>query len=231
MARVIAMVQNPEVVEGSTNIGPRLRALREKSGKSLRAVARELGVSPAFMSQMENGKSQPSVATLYALGRLFDEPIDSFFGVPEPERPRVVAGGEPVSRSDFTSPSNVDWQDGEIRARISAVRADQRTSITMKSGVRWERLAATPDPTGNFVEVVYEPGATSNEEGQPMIHQGYEYGYALRGELHMLIGDVALVLKAGDSIGFDSAIPHLFRNTGSEPFHGIWFVQAASPRH
>ena len=47
-----------------SQLGPRLREARTRAGLSLRAAARELGVSPSFVSQMENGKSQPSVATL-----------------------------------------------------------------------------------------------------------------------------------------------------------------------
>ncbi len=50
------------------NLGARLREVRVRSGLSLRAVARELGVSPSFVSQLENDRSRPSVATLYSLG-------------------------------------------------------------------------------------------------------------------------------------------------------------------
>ena len=45
-------------------LGPRLKEIRLKTGLSLREVARQLQVSPSFVSQIENGKSQPSVATL-----------------------------------------------------------------------------------------------------------------------------------------------------------------------
>ena len=47
-------------------VGPRLRARREERGVSLRELARRLGVSPSALSQIETGKSRPSVGTLYA---------------------------------------------------------------------------------------------------------------------------------------------------------------------
>jgi mannose-6-phosphate isomerase-like protein (cupin superfamily) len=33
-----------------------------------------------------------------------------------------------------------------------------------------------------------------------------------------------MVLKSGDSICFDSTTPHSYRNEGSEPAVGVWFV-------
>ena len=68
-----------ELAEPVINLGSRLRAVRLRSGMSLREVARQLGVSPSFVSQVENGKSQPSVATLYSFAQLFDVSLDRLF--------------------------------------------------------------------------------------------------------------------------------------------------------
>jgi transcriptional regulator with XRE-family HTH domain len=47
------------------------------SEKSLREVARTLDVSPSFLSQIENGKSQPSVSTLFSISRYHGVSIDA----------------------------------------------------------------------------------------------------------------------------------------------------------
>jgi transcriptional regulator with XRE-family HTH domain len=60
-------------------LGARLKQVRQQTGLSLREVARQLGVSPSFVSQLENGKSQPSVATLYSISQLLDVSIDELF--------------------------------------------------------------------------------------------------------------------------------------------------------
>lgn len=60
-------------------LGPRLKEIRTQSGTSLREVARQLNVSPSFLSQIENGKSQPSVATLYAIAKLLGVSVDVLF--------------------------------------------------------------------------------------------------------------------------------------------------------
>jgi transcriptional regulator with XRE-family HTH domain len=207
-------------------LGPRLKEIRLKTGLSLREVARQLEVSPSFVSQIENGKSQPSVATLYALAKLLSVPVDVLFesqwGGSKPIAD--AEDSEQVSRDNFDTPTDA-WD--ESKARISSVNPHNRSVIIMDSGVRWERLAATAEQGVNFMEIVYEPGSESNSSGEMMIHSGYEYGYALEGEVEVTIGDLVLTLSKGHSIGFDSAIPHMFRNNGLLPFHGIWFVNGA----
>jgi quercetin dioxygenase-like cupin family protein len=62
-----------------------------------------------------------------------------------------------------------------------------------------------------------------------MTHDGFEYGYVLSGEVEVTVGDEVFLLHAGESLGFDSKIPHVLRNPGDIPFQGIWFVHG--PRH
>jgi transcriptional regulator with XRE-family HTH domain len=63
----------------SANLGTRLRQARLRAGITVRELARQLGVSASFISQLENGKSQPSVSTLYALAQCLGESIDRLF--------------------------------------------------------------------------------------------------------------------------------------------------------
>ena len=208
-------------------LGPRLKEIRLKSGLSLREVARQLQVSPSFVSQIENGKSQPSVATLYALAKLLSVPVDILFesqwnGETITDSKNL---SDQVSRENFDTPTDA-WE--ESRARISAVNPHNRSAIVMDSGVTWERLAATSENNVNFMEIIYEPGSESNETGEFMVHDGFEYGYALEGEIEVTIGDLVLSLPKGHSIGFDSSIQHKFRNNGLVPFRGIWFVHGCS---
>src|SRR3712207_8306453 len=63
------------------NLGGRLRQARLQANLSLREVARQLGVSASFVSQLETGNSQPSVATLFSLARLLGVSIDRLFDV------------------------------------------------------------------------------------------------------------------------------------------------------
>src|SRR5262249_15946040 len=50
------------------------------------------------------------------------------------------------------------------------------------------------------------------------------YGYVLKGTLEIAVGSETFTLHEGESMGFDSMIPHVLRNVGDGEFEGIWFV-------
>ena len=46
----------------------------------------------------------------------------------------------------------------------------------------------------------------------------------LKGTLEIVVGSETFTLNEGESMGFDSMIPHVLRNVGDGEFEGIWFV-------
>ena len=66
-------------------VGPRLRQLREQKAMSAREVAELAGVSPAYLSRLENGRVSPTVATLARLVAAMGETMATLFQ--EPPRP------------------------------------------------------------------------------------------------------------------------------------------------
>lgn len=211
-------------------LGSRLKDLRQKSGLSLRELARQVNVSPSFVSQIENGKSQPSVATLYAFSQRLNVSVDQLFegrpdggaaGVVEPAGPDA-ADPRPAEVGP-TDPALV-WRPSEFANRISVVHPRHRSRLDMAAGVFWERLAATPERAVSFMKIVYAPGTCSADTEEFSQHAGYEYGYVIAGQLEVTVGDEVFLLTEGESLGFDSTIPHVFRNPGSIEMQGIWFV-------
>ena len=77
--------QVPLEAGGVGQLGAKLRLARRQAGLSLRELARQLSVSPSFLSQMENGKSQPSVATLYSIAQVLGVSIDDLFHADDPD--------------------------------------------------------------------------------------------------------------------------------------------------
>jgi len=204
------------------NLGSRLKDVRLKAGLTLRELARQADVSPSFVSQIENGKSQPSVSTLYAFAQLLNVSIDELFdqrGV-DPSQPPLVEGWGPDGDKN---PTNA-WHPSEYANRVSVVHPSHRSHLVMADGVEWERLAATPEHAVNFMKITYAPGATSTAGGDLVGHEGFEYGYVLRGRLEVTVGSEIFTLNEGESLGFDSSIPHVLRNVGEGEFEGIWFV-------
>jgi transcriptional regulator with XRE-family HTH domain/mannose-6-phosphate isomerase-like protein (cupin superfamily) len=222
---------------------------------TLRELARRLGVSPSFVSQLENGKSQPSVATLYSITQLLDVSIDHLFedrGEPDP----APAGGRParaeqtpvdhvvpppeehaeaaepcgadqvvsISRALLATPGDAFGERPAGRGHLSVTAPGNRMRLVMDCGVVWEQLARTVDSNVDFMEIHYPPGSSSTTDERMLRHDGYEYGYLLEGQLEVTVGFDRFTLRAGEAVGLDSAMPHLFRNLGSTPARGIWFV-------
>jgi transcriptional regulator with XRE-family HTH domain len=185
-------------------VGQRLRSERERHGVSLRELARRLAISPSALSQIETGRSRPSVGTLYAIVSELDMSLDELFGSPR-------AAVAPATGAGVVQ------------------RRDERKRIDLESGVRWERLTPTPEPDADFLYVVYEVGGASSRRGTHMRHMGREYGLVLSGRLRVTIGfDEEHELGPGDSIAFESSRPHRLENTGNEPVEAIWFVVGRS---
>ena len=76
------------------DIGRRLAAYRAERGLRVAELAREIGVTPSLISQIERGQSRPSVSTLFALAQALDVPVDAFFREPAAAGP-AAAGGQP----------------------------------------------------------------------------------------------------------------------------------------
>jgi transcriptional regulator with XRE-family HTH domain/quercetin dioxygenase-like cupin family protein len=202
------------------NLGSRLKEMWLKAGLTLRELARQADVSPSFVSQIENGKSQPSVATLYTFSRLLGVSVDELF-VDESQPPAPLVDG--WGPDGDKNPTNA-WHPSEYSNRVSVVHPSHRSHLDMADGVVWERLAATPEQGVTFMKIVYAPGATSTAGGDLVSHDGYEYGYVLEGTLEVTVGGEVFTLHVGESLGFDSTIPHVLRNVGEGQFTGVWFV-------
>lgn len=85
-------------------IGATVKALREKSGLSMRELARRSGVSQPFLSQIERGLSAPSMVTTYRLAEALDVLPGALLPAPTASRITVVRAGEgrqiPVANRD-----------------------------------------------------------------------------------------------------------------------------------
>jgi transcriptional regulator with XRE-family HTH domain len=60
-------------------IGERIRRARKSRGLTLHDLARKSGLTPGYISQIENNKALPSVSTIFNLGNVLDCPLTFFF--------------------------------------------------------------------------------------------------------------------------------------------------------
>ena len=195
-------------------MGERLREARRGRNLSLRVLADRLGVSPSLISQIETGRANPSVSTLYAIAAELDVSLDELLfndrRLPEPSSSVPAPAGATAT--------------GTMTAAPPVQRAATRHRIRLASGVLWERLTTLSEPGVEFLHVTYEVGGASSPPDAFQRHPGHEWGYVLSGRLQVRIGFEEYILEPGDAISINSAVPHRLATIGDEPVEAIWFV-------
>jgi transcriptional regulator with XRE-family HTH domain len=208
----------------SVELGPRLRQVREQRGLSARELARRIQCSPSLISQIERGLSAPSVGMLYALATELRTSLDFLFSAAVPAAGLMVtAHGDGHVQAAGNGAAPLPAGHGMVQ------RAGARRTIDLASGVRWERLTPGPDERVDFLEVIYEPSGHSTDARRPLRHDGREYGLITGGILQASVGFDTFELRPGDSIAFDSAVPHLYWNATAENVHAVWAVVHGQP--
>lgn len=177
-------------------IGAKLKHARLMMGISLNELGRRVGVSESYLSKLENGRTQASLATLHRVVQALDANMSSLFAEPP-----------------------------EDEGPISVVRADARPRLETghhraAGRVVLERLVPhRPDQLLQINVHVVAPGAG----GPDLIsHGGQEFGYVLAGGLDLTVDGHSLHLEEGDSFYFESHLPHGYRNPGPIEARVLW---------
>ena len=135
-------------------MGERLREARRGRNLSLRVLADRLGVSPSLISQIETGRANPSVSTLYAIAAELDVSLDELLfndrRLPEPAATAPRTGAAATTAT------------GTMASAPPVQRAASRHHIRLASGVLWERLTTLSEPGVEFLHVTYEVGGASS---------------------------------------------------------------------
>jgi transcriptional regulator with XRE-family HTH domain len=198
----------------SAGLGSRLRMAREQKGMTVRGLARYVGVSPSLVSQIERSRVMPSVGTLYAIANELGLVVDDLF---KGSTSRTTSRTKGREHAPDTESSFVDIQN-------PVLTPDQRKTISLADGVRWERLTPVPDKDLEFLIVVYDVGAESCPKDALIRHGGKEYAYLISGRLGIKISFEEFELGPGDSISFDAQMPHRLWTVGAGPAVAVWVV-------
>jgi transcriptional regulator with XRE-family HTH domain len=83
---MVAMTATDDVLR---EVGPRLRALRRKSGITLAALAETTGISMSTLSRLESGQRKATLELLLPLAQAYRVPLDELVGAPQTGDPRV----------------------------------------------------------------------------------------------------------------------------------------------
>lgn len=176
------------------NMGTKIRKLRKAKGLSLKEVSKKVDLSTSLLSQIENDKVTPSIATLFKIANFLGKKTSFFL-------------------DDYTE---------ERQVESPVVKKKERTILHSKnSRIRYELLnPKLRDTNVEFLEVILEKGCETGIYN----HEGNEYGIVLSGKLEVILEGNHYVLGPGDSIAFECPRPHGFRNLSKGKTRVIWAV-------
>jgi transcriptional regulator with XRE-family HTH domain len=209
-------VAEADTTQEWATVGDRIRVAREAAGISVRELARRVDVSASHVSQVERGLASFSVRSLYNVVSILGVSMDSLFEDTSTPSGSVVA--------EAPDEASVTAEGGPLDESGIVLRRGVRPSLKMQLGPRWERLTAKPEEGSEFLEVIYAPNPGGNPPEDFIRHSGREYGVILSGTLNVQVGFSESQLGPGDSLAFDSQIPHRFWNSGDQEVRAVWFV-------
>jgi transcriptional regulator with XRE-family HTH domain len=166
-------------------IGERLRALRLKKKMGLVELGKHTGLSPALLSKLERGRLFPTLPTLLRIALVFSVGLEFFFS---------GAREQPL---------------------LAIVRRKDRVRLPDRPGAgtvmyRFESLDfAATERRFNAYFAEFLPAAADSL--RPHAHEGVEFIIVLAGALGLHVGTDTYVLNTGDSVYFDSTVPHAYR--------------------
>lgn len=168
-------------------IAERLSGLRDALGMTVEQMAFKYGMTTGEYLRYESGECDIPLSFISRVAKVF--------GV---NTTALLSGNEPHVSGYYLTRKNTG---------VSVERTKAYKYMALSSG--FKDAAAEP------FEVLVEPAAdfqvTLNS------HPGQEFNYVLEGAMLLYLGDQELILKAGDSIYFDSSKPHGMLALGGKP--------------
>ncbi len=160
-------------------VASRIRELREIFGVSAANLAQELNLPALEYAQYESGAVDIPVGVLYQIAHRFGAELTS-----------LLTGEEPRLHT------------------YALTRRGQGVSVDRRREYKYQSLAY------NFIHKKAEPFLVTVEPGPDDAadhlnsHPGQEFNYVLEGDLGVMLDKHEVILHAGDSLFFDSGVPH-----------------------
>lgn len=173
-------------------IGEKTKSLRLEKMMSREDVCKKSGISESTLSGIENHTLSPPLGTIISLAKVFQVTLGEFFG------------------DSADSP-------------FCIVRSDDRKSVRRFSSVGGNSGGYSYESLGHQKQnrqmepflVTLTPA--KNPQIVPNQHDGEEIIFVLEGQVEVRLSDHTDILNPGDSIYYDSTLPHVVSCYGDGP--------------
>jgi transcriptional regulator with XRE-family HTH domain len=176
----------------ASTVGSKIATVRESLGVSVEQLAERSGCDSALISKIEAGEQVPSLAPLIKISRVLGIRLGTLLD---------DAGGlGPVVTRRQQASGPAPLRSLETGAGKKSGTLDFFTLAEGKSTRHMEPFLVTVHPG--------EGGASSSHEGEELL-------YVIEGSIAVEYGNAVHTLSPGDSIYYDSIVPHVVRNAGN----------------
>jgi len=182
--------QEPPQEDIQVNVGERVKTVREGRNLSLQDISQRTDLDVSLLEQIESGSVAPPLGVVIKLAKALNLKMGYFISGEE-DRAYTI-----VRKSDRKVVSRYDSKKGE------------------HYGYGYESLA--PHKTNRHMEpflVSLDPAETEEERST---HDGQEFIYVLEGAMEVRLDEEIHILEPGDSIYYDSTVPHLVKCHGEK---------------
>jgi transcriptional regulator with XRE-family HTH domain len=184
-----------------TNVGSRIKALRDAMGLSLRDLAERSGVSAPMLSQVERGETSPTLAVAEKIAAGLELTLSQLLRLDEGQHVALSRAGE---RRRFE-------RGGHRFEELTPPLPGQRADVSLHTLEPGATTGGRADPP------MHEPGSR-------------ETAVVLNGHLALFVEGARHDLSSGDSVTFDADLPHHFENDGEDPTRFIAVIAAGLRR-
>lgn len=191
----------PAVKDPAVTVGPRIRALREAMGFSLRDLAERSGVSAPMLSQVERGETSPTLVVAEKTAGGLELTLSQLLRLDEGEHVAVSRAGQ---RRRYE-------RGGHRFEELTPPLPGQRADVSMHTLKAGATTGGPGDPP------IHEPGSR-------------ETAVVLTGVLALTVDGTRHELHTGDSVTFDADLPHHFENDGEEQARFLAVIAAGLRR-
>lgn len=169
-----------------------IQDLRKHKKYTLEELAKSIGRSVGFLSQVERGLSRPTVADLTAISETLGVPTTYFYSDPKPKE--------------------VPW----------ITRPSERRTLHYANGITDVLLSPTMSAAFSMLDTLLEPGASSGERQLSDSSEQGGYVLEGELSLWLGDSDEAVTLHAGDSFQLASHTHCRYGNRSERPTRVLW---------
>jgi transcriptional regulator with XRE-family HTH domain len=158
------------------DLGHNIRVARKGQNVSLRELARRVGISASALSQIETGKTRPTVRTAYEIARQLGVRLaDLSVEVSSAGGARFHAATDhrllPVGPGDVV----LDGLVAHMRQAVELIPREAQQVVELDGGERFRVLSGRSLPGASCLLLTYEPGAVSPPGEEFVRHAGHEF--------------------------------------------------------